>query len=345
MVSSGDLRYDRSGLSHAMLKLHRPESFRLSTDGMSQPERLQAVRALRDRGVLPIEPLPDRAVHVDIATWFLPGLGILSGRLDGLRQVGTADTITDDLFFGINVAGYTSVVQRRREITPGHGDAFLLNVAAGAFAVSRPEHTTFVGLRAPRNAIAPLVRDSAEDTPRLIPRTSDSLTLLANYLGGLLKSRLLTAPEKARVVVPHVHDLIALTLGASEDATALAEERTIPAIRLRAIKSDIVANLEDERLTVGAVAARHRVTPRYVHRLFEREGITYTQFVLRQRLERAYRILRDPRFAAMSISSIAYEVGFGDLSYFNRAFRRQFQCTPSEVKNGGRLSSGVHVCR
>jgi AraC-like DNA-binding protein len=142
-----------------------------------------------------------------------------------------------------------------------------------------------------------------------------------------------------------VHDLIALTLGASEDATALAEERTIPAIRLRAIKSDIVANLEDERLTVGAVAARHRVTPRYVHRLFEREGITYTQFVLRQRLERAYRILRDPRFAAMSISSIAYEVGFGDLSYFNRAFRRQFQCTPSEVKNGGRLSSGVHVCR
>jgi hypothetical protein len=44
---------------------------------------------------------------------------------------------------------------------------------------------------------------------------------------------------------------------------------------LRSIKSDILANLEDEALRIGDIAARHRVTPRYVHRLFEREGISY----------------------------------------------------------------------
>jgi len=34
-----------------------------------------------------------------------------------------------------------------------------------------------------------------------------------------------------------------------------------------------------------------------------------------------------------SISSIAYDVGFGDLSYFNRAFRRRYDATPSDIRN------------
>jgi AraC-like DNA-binding protein len=102
---------------------------------------------------------------------------------------------------------------------------------------------------------------------------------------------------------------------------------------VQAIKSDIVANLEDERLSVVAIAVRHGVTPRYVHRLFEREDMTYTQFMLRQRLERVYRLLRDPRLSASSISSIVYDAGFGDLSYFNRFFRRHYHCTPSDVRN------------
>ena len=107
------------------------------------------------------------------------------------------------------------------------------------------------------------------------------------------------------------------------------------AARLQAIKSDIAANLEDDALALPAVAARHGVTPRYVHRLFEGEGVTYTQFVLRQRLERAYRMLRDTRMAGRSISAIAYDVGFGDLSYFNRAFRRRYGATPSDIRHRG----------
>jgi AraC-like DNA-binding protein len=56
--------------------------------------------------------------------------------------------------------------------------------------------------------------------------------------------------------------------------------------------ADIAANLVDEMLTVATSAARHGVTPRYVHKLFEDEGVTYTQFVLQHRLDRAFRMLR-----------------------------------------------------
>ena len=75
------------------------------------------------------------------------------------------------------------------------------------------------------------------------------------------------------------------------------------------------------------------MTPRYIHKLFENEGLTFSAFVLAQRLSRAHRILSDPRLADRNISSVAFGVGFGDLSYFNRAFRRRFAATPTEIRH------------
>jgi AraC-like DNA-binding protein len=64
--------------------------------------------------------------------------------------------------------------------------------------------------------------------------------------------------------------------------------------------------------------------------------MTFTEFLLDRRLARAHRMLSDPRFAERSITSIAFDVGFGDLSYFDRAFRRRFGETPSDVRENAR---------
>jgi AraC-like DNA-binding protein len=145
-------------------------------------------------------------------------------------------------------------------------------------------------------------------------------------------SAMLANPDLQRIIVTHAHDLVAAVVGATRDAAAMAEERGVRVARLRAIRSDVAANLCDSTLTVAAVASRHRVTPRYVHKLFEAEGITFSEFVLGLRLARAQRMLTDPRLAGLAISAVAYEVGFGDLSHFNRAFRRVYGATPSEVR-------------
>ena len=144
---------------------------------------------------------------------------------------------------------------------------------------------------------------------------------------------LCTTPELQRLVATHIHDLIALVVGATRDGHAIAEGRGIRAARLRAIMSDITANLSDCDLTVAAVAQRQRVTPRYLHKLFEGEELTFSTFVLGQRLSRAHRMLCDPRFGDRSISSVAFDVGFGDLSYFNRTFRRRYDATPSDIRH------------
>ena len=104
---------------------------------------------------------------------------------------------------------------------------------------------------------------------------------------------------------------------------------------------DVVKNLGRRELSITSVALRHRVTPRYIQKLFESEGTTFTEYVLEQRLIEADRILSDPRFADRTISDVAYKVGFGDLSYFSRVFRRRFTMTPSDAREQARRERDV----
>jgi AraC-like DNA-binding protein len=116
--------------------------------------------------------------------------------------------------------------------------------------------------------------------------------------------------------------------------------RGVQAARLRAIKATILANLDDCQLSIDTVAASHGVTPRYVSRLFESVATTFSEFVLAQRLRRAHRMLVAPSFFGRTVSSIAFEAGFGDVSYFNRTFRRTYGATPSDVRQAAQRDNG-----
>ena len=67
--------------------------------------------------------------------------------------------------------------------------------------------------------------------------------------------------------------------------------------------------------------------------LFEEDGATFTDYALEQRLIAAHRMLSDARLRHLTIGAIAYQAGFGDLSHFNRSFRRRFGATPSEIRH------------
>lgn len=66
--------------------------------------------------------------------------------------------------------------------------------------------------------------------------------------------------------------------------------------------------------------------------LFESERMSIGRYLLEARLRRAHRLLTGPFAAGRSITAIAYECGFNDLSYFNRSFRRRFGLTPTEAR-------------
>ena len=93
-----------------------------------------------------------------------------------------------------------------------------------------------------------------------------------------------------------------------------------------------MAALGRNDLCLSEIATRSGLSPRQAQRLFEQAGTTFTEFVLEQRLLQARKLLGDPRARTRKISDIAHSSGFSDLSYFNRAFRKRFGATPSELR-------------
>lgn len=184
--------------------------------------------------------------------------------------------------------------------------------------------------------LAPFVGDVEQAAMRLIPRDNEALRLLVKYSGCLQESPALMTPELRRLAVTHIHDLIAMATGATREVVSIANGPTVRTARLKATKDDTLDHISDPELSVAAVALRQGVTPRYIHMLLVTGGITFSEFVLSQRLVRAHRMLLDPQLAGLSISSIAFEIGFGDLSYFNRTFRRRFGITPSKLRRSFR---------
>jgi AraC-like DNA-binding protein len=166
---------------------------------------------------------------------------------------------------------------------------------------------------------------------RRIAGDATALRLLRRYLAVVVDDDILSDPVSQRVVAGHLYDLIAMALGSER----LAETTTVRAVRLAAVKAYVLANLRDPELGVANVAACNSMSERYLHKLFQSEHLTYSEFVLGQRLACAYDLLRNPLCFHRKISAIAFELGFNDLSYFNRTFRRRYGETPSDVRARG----------
>ena len=302
-----------------------------------------AVQSLHERGVtwVSFKPIPDLACGIDFTLRKLPDLGLLSGAVQGLRHEharwdsGDGD---DDFSFHMNLSGLSFVSGARGEMTLGDGDAMLLNYSVSR-TISRPGLVDHRVVRLPRAALSPLVRNIDDAVLCRIPRGTGMLSLLKNYVDAVFDDPALALPEMRQLIIAQLCDLIAVTLGATRDATAVAGGRGIRAARLRAIKSDIEAHLTYSDLSPGVVARRQEVSDSYIRKLFEGEGTSFSQFVLGRRLVRAQRMLTDRRWADRSIAWIAFETGFGDLSYFNRTFKRFYGNTPSEVRGAVIVSS------
>jgi AraC-like DNA-binding protein len=237
----------------------------------------------------------------------------------------------DDIVLCIQEAGQRTVSQLGREATVGAGNGLLWS-NADVSTVVVPERARVVHICVPRKSMLALAPGLEDALVRPLPPNAGVLRLLLSYVDVLEDKHAIETPELQRAVATHIHDLCALAIGATRDAAEIARGRGLRAARLRAIKADIVRNLRDGDVSVNALAVRHRMTARYIQRLFESEGTTLSRFVLGQRLARVHRMLADPRQAHRPISTIAYDAGFGDLSAFNREFRRHYGATPSDVR-------------
>jgi AraC-like DNA-binding protein len=324
-------------------QLTRPSSSvaRFSTDAFPERNRAAVFREhVRNQIVRLDVALLAESTRVDGVGMTLPGLGVVAVNITPVRCARTRETMQDGndnirLVILKRSASPAPAAHLGRHLMVEPGSAVVLSNCDLNSITFTASQSRMLSLNFTRKTLRPLLRDFDTVLANTIPNQISALRLLASYIEALLGEPAPPAPQLLQLAVAHIYDLAALAMGATRDAAEIANKRGLRAARLRAIKSEIAANLSRDSLSVREIAIRQRVTSRYIQMLFEDEGTTFTEFMLDARLDRAHRMLVDPRLADCSISTIAFGAGFGDLSYFNRTFRRRFGGTPSDVRAAG----------
>lgn len=315
-------------------------SLRVAIDALPEEARKEAWREAFGRAVLrvDIEPTAEGPLRSRFAMHTMPGVVLGHVSTSACRVERTAELVKDnqdDIALLAVTHGEAAVINGDNETHLRAGEAaFVHNGTPGAVLYS--PHARHVIVSIPAKLLQPLGIDPYAGMHKVAPDT-DALRVMMRYARVLLAEDTLE-PSTHAAVASHFRDMAAILLRRSRNPAERDRNGSIRTARLAAIKADIAENAGDD-LSVAAVALRHGITPRYLAKLFEADGTTFSQFVLLQRLERARRMLVDPRCGHMTISSVAFEAGFGDLSYFNRAFRRHYGATPSDIRALGQIGA------
>jgi AraC family transcriptional regulator, positive regulator of tynA and feaB len=225
----------------------------------------------------------------------------------------------------IQLAGTTAARQQRRSCVLQAGDSCAIDNGA-AFELEVSEGiSNLIILQMPRLAVLGrhpyLERFTAE---RFDPHEAGT---------GLLRSLLMSSLDSAPALEDHQRSAALAAIIELLGAARYARSEPVEEVswRIRAAHKCIGERFADPALTANQIARAQGISRRRLDALMSRSaGGTLTAQIWKRRLAQAANDLNDPRFAARSVSQVAFAAGFVDPAHFSRAFRRAFQCTPSE---------------
>jgi AraC-like DNA-binding protein len=169
---------------------------------------------------------------------------------------------------------------------------------------------------------------------RKIGSGHSAVAVLASYCDHVLSADDDLSAPLASLASAQLRELAAHILNPASDIARSANYGGVKAARLRAVLNAVAAGLGDPGLSADSIGAGLGFSGRYVQQLMEGTGQSFSQHVRQSRLDEARRLLADPGATAQKVTDIALAVGFQDVSYFNREFRRRFGETPSDVRRG-----------
>ena len=237
---------------------------------------------------------------------------------------------------------HVSVIQRGQLDAAQEGRCAV--VRAGDMVSYETSHPTIVRAekpfevlvtRVPRHLLGREAEQISKHTALRIPGSAGITRAAVGFLRGLfsgLEDGSIT-PEDTPAAVDCILDLVrGLHAGpiCAHEPTTLRSRAEI----LLNIKSYIEANLGNPDLAPEQIARRSFISTRYLHKLFEAEGMSVCQWIRAARLDRCRRDLVDPALADQTILEIASRWGLTGPQHFSRLFRATYGCSPSDYRRG-----------
>ena len=108
--------------------------------------------------------------------------------------------------------------------------------------------------------------------------------------------------------------------------------QTVSDKRLQDVLRFIEVHLSDSKLSIATVAKGCGISPRYLSFLLKLHGTPFSTLVWDKRLKMASGWLTQSKPSEISVSEIAYRVGFKSPAHFSRMFKRVYGMTPCEYR-------------
>ncbi len=161
--------------------------------------------------------------------------------------------------------------------------------------------------------------------------------LLSQFIQSLVERIDQLDPSIIQRLEANILDLLVTSLHAESSQAAVSEvdKSSKAEQQVSEIKRFIAMNLRDYQLSVDLIADAMGISKRYLHLLFQNEGVSVSRYIQQQRLEASYRALTSPDRRLDSTTDIAYEFGFSDLSHFYRCFKARYTITPGKLRDQG----------
>lgn len=133
-----------------------------------------------------------------------------------------------------------------------------------------------------------------------------------------------------------VEAAISIICGAMQKNGAItAPRQTVSDRRLTEVLRFVDLHISDPKLSATSVAKGCGISPRYLSFLLKVRGTPFSTLVWEQRLKMAARWMASAGTRDISISEIAYRVGFKSPAHFSRMFKRAYSMSPREFRAEG----------
>lgn len=229
----------------------------------------------------------------------------------------------------------------------GEGDiVYRPSGAAGSLSFESPFRQLFI--RIPRQAVnARLAAPICVKAARL-PGGSGLGRVFAGLLASVAGAIEHLTHDQIRPIELALAEFLVTTLAEQPFPTMSGATSTQTAI-LHRVSQLIEAHLADPDTGIATIARKAGVSTRYLQKLLESAGESFTHYLRLRRLERCRADLINPLYSHLTISDIAFRWSFNDAAHFSRTFRSQYGVSPREYRReiGETISRSLllHVSR
>lgn len=294
---------------------------------------------------LDCRPIEQPYFEASIGGFDAPGLGVYAihtqGHLvyRGRTEISRLDC--DALIINYVTAGSLYSEQDGRNVCLQEGDGAISD-AARPYFLRFDQPLGCVSIKVSKSDLRHRLAGIERVTAQSLAKGSSLNPLVFDYMRSLIQNTpAMTGPSALRAI-----ELFKDLLIASLSEMLQGSPSNLSAYRgaaLERVKFFIEEHLCAPWLDPNAVARGVGLSTRYINKLFEDDSSSLGRYIWQRRLERCASRLRDLTWANASISTVALEHGFNDLSHFSRSFRERFGLSPREYRAAELESADLRV--